>query len=256
MLLLVLALLGGLVGAGAYWFQPWKLATDRTVQEALPSVPDAEPSDDPADAGPDPDDAGDDPAGESPEADEEAGTDGAPPDPDGERETDGDTEGETEGDADSDAEEGSDADPEESGDTGDDSQRSGDADGAPADRSDGAGNRLLLAGEFVDHEHDTSGTAQLVELADGRRQLVLRDLDTSNGPDLFVRLSDQRVVRGAAGWDAFTEGRYVDVARLKGNRGDQVYDVDPSVDIDGLTSVSIWCKRFSVSFGAASLRAG
>ncbi|MFD6565796.1 DM13 domain-containing protein [Micromonospora profundi] len=230
-LLLVLALLGGVVGAGAYWFQPWKLATDRTVQEALPSVPDA-----PSPAESDADGADEDPAAEPPAGD------GASEDEPG----DAEDEQPADESAGPDAESGADADRQESEDSGGDTERdSGDA-----------GNRLLLAGEFIDHEHDTSGTVQLVELADGRRQLVLRDLDTSNGPDLFVRLSDQRVVRGTAGWDAFSEGRFVDVARLKGNRGDQVYDIDPSVDLDGLTSVSVWCKRFSVSFGAAALRAG
>ncbi|MFJ6153347.1 DM13 domain-containing protein [Micromonospora profundi] len=226
-----------MVGAGAYWFQPWKLVTDRTVQEALPSVPDAPP---PAAPEPDADGADEDPVAETP------GDDAA-------EDESGDTEDEqpADGSTGPDAESGADADRQESEDSGGDTE--GDSGGTSnAD----AGNRLLLAGEFIDHEHDTSGTAQLVELADGRRQLVLRDLDTSNGPDLFVRLSDQRVVRGTAGWDAFDKGRFVDVARLKGNRGDQVYDIDPSVDLDGLTSLSIWCKRFSVSFGAASLRAG
>ncbi|MET7880077.1 DM13 domain-containing protein [Micromonospora sp. DT68] len=235
--LLVLALLGGMVGAGAYWFQPWKLVTDRTVQETLPSVPDAPP------ASPETDDDGaqEDPAAETPAGD------------DASEDESGDTEDEqpADGSAEPDAESGADADRRESEDSGGDAERDS---GGTSSGDDG--NRLLLAGEFIDHEHDTSGTAQLVELADGRRQLVLRDLDTSNGPDLFVRLSDQRVVRGTAGWDAFEKGRFVDVARLKGNRGDQVYDIDPSVDLDGLTSLSIWCKRFSVSFGAASLRAG
>lgn len=114
---------------------------------------------------------------------------------------------------------------------------------------------VLAAGDFVTHEHDTSGRAQLVRLADGRRQLLLRGLDTSDGPDLRVWLTDRKVLPGRAGWQVFDDGRWVELGRLKGNVGDQAYDVPASVDLDGLRSVSIWCKRFAVSFGAAPLAA-
>ncbi|MEU8071196.1 DM13 domain-containing protein [Micromonospora sp. NPDC049151] len=112
---------------------------------------------------------------------------------------------------------------------------------------------VLAAGDFVTHEHDTSGRAQLVRLADGRRQLLLRGLDTSDGPDLRVWLTDRKVQSGRAGWQVFDDGRFVELGRLKGNIGDQAYDIPASVDLDGLRSVSIWCKRFAVSFGAAPL---
>lgn len=124
--------------------------------------------------------------------------------------------------------------------------------------SDGAvpvGNRVLADGAFVSHEYSTRGRAQLVRLADGRHQLLLRDLDTSEGPDLRVWLTDREVVPGRDGWHVFDDGRRVELARLKGNRGNQVYDIPASVALDGLRSVSIWCKRFSVSFGAAPLEA-
>ncbi|WP_212999751.1 DM13 domain-containing protein [Winogradskya consettensis] len=117
-----------------------------------------------------------------------------------------------------------------------------------------AGPRVLAAGNFVSHEHDTRGTAQLVRLADGRHQLVLRDLETSDGPDLRVWLTDREVLTGRAGWQIFDDGRSVEIAELKGNSGNQVYDIPAGTDLAGLRSVSIWCKRFSVSFGAAALR--
>jgi len=116
-----------------------------------------------------------------------------------------------------------------------------------------AGNRLLAQGTFITHEHETSGRAQLVELADGRRQLVLLDLRTSDGPDLRVWLTDQAVVEGTAGWRVFDDGKYAELARLRGNQGNQVYDIPPGVDTSQFRSVSIWCKRFAVSFGAAEL---
>ena len=110
--------------------------------------------------------------------------------------------------------------------------------------------RLLAAGTFVSHEHHTTGTVQLVARADGRRQLVLRDLSTSDGPDVWVWLSDQPV---GADRSAFGRGHYVPLARLKGNQGNQVYDVPAEVDLGSVHSVSLWCRRFSVSFGAAAL---
>jgi hypothetical protein len=123
-----------------------------------------------------------------------------------------------------------------------------------ADAPTPAANALVAAGSFITHEHETSGDVQLVRLADGRVQLVLRDLVTSDGPDLRVWLTDQPVRRGAAGWRVFDDGAWVELGRLKGNRGDQVYEVPADADLDRLRSVSIWCRRFAVSFGAAALR--
>ncbi|MBB5869305.1 hypothetical protein F4553_002684 [Allocatelliglobosispora scoriae] len=111
-------------------------------------------------------------------------------------------------------------------------------------------NVLLATGSFVTHEHETTGKAQLVRLADGSVRVVLLGLRTSDGPDLRVWLTDQRVTKS---WYVFDDGRHVELGKLKGNRGDQVYAVPAGVDLTGLRSVTIWCKRFSVSFGAAEL---
>ncbi|MFF5174791.1 DM13 domain-containing protein [Micromonospora sp. NPDC000089] len=115
------------------------------------------------------------------------------------------------------------------------------------------GPSLVRRGEFVSHEHDTAGTARIVRGADGGYRLELVGLATSNGPDLRVWLTDQPVRAGRASWDVFDDGRWVEVGRLKGNRGDQAYPIPAGVDLAGLTSVAIWCKRFGVSFGAAPL---
>jgi len=47
----------------------------------------------------------------------------------------------------------------------------------------------------------------------------------------------------------------VDLGPLKGNVGDQNYDVPVGVDLAKYRAVSIWCRRFSVNFGAAPLTA-
>ncbi|WP_329014589.1 DM13 domain-containing protein [Micromonospora rifamycinica] len=115
---------------------------------------------------------------------------------------------------------------------------------------------VVSRGAFVSHEHDTSGDARIVRTTDGRHRLELVGLDTSNGPDLKVWLTDRPVHTGRAGWGVFDDGRRVELGRLKGNRGDQAYAIPAGTDLTGLTSVTIWCERFAVSFGAAPLVAG
>ncbi|MEO3775863.1 DM13 domain-containing protein [Micromonospora sp. B11E3] len=116
------------------------------------------------------------------------------------------------------------------------------------------GPSLVSQGEFVSQEFDTSGTARIVRGVDGRYRLELVGLDTTNGPDLRVWLTDQPV-RPGPGSRGFDDGRWVEVGRLKGNLGNQAYDIPAGTDLTGLTSVSLWCKRFTISFGAAPLRA-
>ena len=103
-------------------------------------------------------------------------------------------------------------------------------------------------GDFVSGEHDTSGVATIVRLPGGRRVLTLTDFDTSAGPDLRVRLVPGGSTDGSAGGS-------VDLGGLKGNRGDQQYDLPKALDPRGHTVV-IWCRAFSVAFGSARLERG
>lgn len=125
----------------------------------------------------------------------------------------------------------------------------------PSDRDSAApsGPRTLASGELLSHEHPTSGTVRVVRLADGSRVLRLENLDTSNGPDLRVWITDAPVKPGRAGWRVFDDGAYLSLGKLKGNKGNQNYPLPADADLDQYTSVSIWCDRFDVSFGAAAL---
>ncbi|GAA3167274.1 DM13 domain-containing protein [Streptomyces virens] len=111
----------------------------------------------------------------------------------------------------------------------------------------------LAGGGLVSHEHATSGTVKLLRLTDGSHVVRVENLDTSNGPDLHVWLTDAPVKRGTAGWHVFDDGEYVSLGKLKGNKGSQNYRVPADVDPSRYTSVTIWCDRFDVSFGAAEL---
>jgi len=131
---------------------------------------------------------------------------------------------------------------------------------APARRDQGGGATLpanatpIAAGTILTNFRPTSGTVKIARLPDGRVQLALVDFATVEGPDLRVWLTDQPVIQDETGWHVFDDGRYVEVGRLKGNRGNQVYPLPAGTDLNGLRSVAIWCKRFSIGFGAAELR--
>ncbi|MFE0702031.1 DM13 domain-containing protein [Streptomyces sp. NPDC058872] len=124
---------------------------------------------------------------------------------------------------------------------------------SPSVPAEPTGPVTVAQGRFITHEHATTGVVKIVRLADGSHTLRLEDLDTSNGPDLRVWLSDAPVKEGKAGWGVFDDGKYLNLAKLKGNRGDQNYPLPADVDWSAYTSVSIWCDRFDVSFGAAEI---
>jgi Electron transfer DM13 len=110
---------------------------------------------------------------------------------------------------------------------------------------------LLSRGQFISHEHTTRGTASIVRQPDGHSVLAIADLHTSEGPVVKVWLTDQKVTRD--GWHVFDDGKYVSLGALKGNLGNQLYPIPDSADLSALHSVTIWCDRFDVSFGAAQL---
>jgi hypothetical protein len=116
----------------------------------------------------------------------------------------------------------------------------------PASGSAKPKNVQLAVGRFRSHEHETNGTAQVVRLADGRRFLTLTSFATSAGPDLRVRLVPGDTSDGGASGS-------IDLGALKGNRGDQQYELPQRATLAGRTVV-IWCRAFSAPFGSAPLR--
>lgn len=114
---------------------------------------------------------------------------------------------------------------------------------------------VMVEGELISHEHQTTGIARIMQLADGRRVLRLENLDTSDGPDLEVWLTDAPVIEGQDGWFLFDDGDHFSLGALKGNQGSQNYEIPTDLDLAQFSSVSIWCVTFAVSFGAAELGA-
>jgi hypothetical protein len=103
----------------------------------------------------------------------------------------------------------------------------------------------LAQGSFRSVAHETTGTARIVETAAGR-SLTLSAFRTDPGPDLFVYL-----VPGTTPSEDVDGG--VQLARLKGNVGNQEYVVPADLDLAAGASVVIWCRSFSVAFGVAQL---
>lgn len=106
------------------------------------------------------------------------------------------------------------------------------------------------AGEFRSLAHPTRGTAKIVTLADGSSIVRLENFETDNGPDLFVVLSEHD---GTGDDDDAIADAGISLGRLKGNIGDQNYEIPAGTDLSKFNSVLIWCKRFNTGFGVASL---
>jgi hypothetical protein len=100
-------------------------------------------------------------------------------------------------------------------------------------------------GEFVgvnDGIHNAEGQVKVLRLNDGTNFLRIEDFRATNGPDLYVYLSTDK---GASD--------FVNLGRLRGNVGNQNYEIPEGTDLSKYDSALIWCQAFSVLFGSAEL---
>jgi hypothetical protein len=96
-----------------------------------------------------------------------------------------------------------------------------------------------------------SGEGTAIVLNDGSEQRFVRfeNFSTDNGPDLRVYLSASDANADSAAFD----DDFIDLGVLKGNIGDQNYEIPPDVDLSIYDTVVVWCVRFSTPFTAADL---
>lgn len=116
-----------------------------------------------------------------------------------------------------------------------------------------AGPLLLREGAFGsmdDNIHKGQGRAAIYHLADGTRLLRLEDFSVTNGPDLYVYLSASASPRTARDFGAAPS---VNLARLKGNVGNQNYSLPADLDLADFQSVVIYCKKYDVIISTAAL---
>lgn len=109
---------------------------------------------------------------------------------------------------------------------------------------------VLASGMFHSVAHETMGSATIHELPSGERVLRFTDFHTSNGPDVQVYLV---AADDATDNETVTKAGFVHLAALKGNVGDQNYELPADVDLSKYRAVTIWCRRFGVNFGTAPL---
>lgn len=99
----------------------------------------------------------------------------------------------------------------------------------------------VTSGTFIDGDHPTSGTG--LTITDGTQTFLrFEGFETDNGPDLNVYLRS-----------SVDPDDYLDLGDLKGNIGDQNYVLPTDIDLDRYDFIDIWCVRFGVSFGSATL---
>jgi Electron transfer DM13 len=110
----------------------------------------------------------------------------------------------------------------------------------------------LYTGRLEGKAHQTSGRATIYRTSDGKQYLRLTDFMTSNGPDVHVVLgqTDDANLTKEIVTDQIDS---VELGQLKGNQGDQNYDLPASVDLQKYNAAVIYCERFHAIFGVARL---
>jgi len=109
---------------------------------------------------------------------------------------------------------------------------------------------MLASGQFHGVAHEARGVATVYRTPEGKRVLRLTDFETSNGPELQLYLvaaddaTDSEMVKTAG---------FVTLGALKGNKGDQNYELTDDIDLGKYRAVTVWCKRFGVNFATAPL---
>jgi Electron transfer DM13 len=106
----------------------------------------------------------------------------------------------------------------------------------------------FLIGNFIgvnDGIHNAEGLAKVIVLDEGNRSILrLENFRATNGPDLYVYLSTDK-----------SASDFVSLGRLKGNIGNQNYEIPEGTELSKYDTVLIWCRAFSVLFGSAELKA-
>lgn len=111
--------------------------------------------------------------------------------------------------------------------------------------------QAIESGVFYGIAHPTEGTATIYRMGDGALMLRFTNFRTSNWPNVHVYLVASDAAKDS---ETVQHAGFIDLEPIKGNIGDQNYVLDSGVDLSKYRAVSIWCQRFSVNFGAASLQ--
>ena len=110
--------------------------------------------------------------------------------------------------------------------------------------------QLLASGDFRDADrfHKGSGKAKLYDIPAVGRVLRFEEFKVTNGPDLRVLLATEPLPT-----NRHDLGEYIELGPLKGNVGDQNYEIPADTEVARYASVVIYCKPFHVVFSTATL---
>ncbi len=111
----------------------------------------------------------------------------------------------------------------------------------------------VASGQFRDGDsfHKGSGAVTLYLLPTGEGLVRFEGLNVTNGPDLRVLVTSHPDPKTRAD---VHDSDYTEIGKLKGNRGDQNYDVPSDLDLSSIRSIVIYCAPFQVVFSVAPLQ--
>jgi hypothetical protein len=110
---------------------------------------------------------------------------------------------------------------------------------------------IVSSGRFHSVAHPGTGDAIVYRLEDSSHVLRLENLDIFNGPALYVYTV---AAKDASDGETVLDAGFLNLGPLKGNKGNQTYELPAEFDPKKHRSISIWCQRFSVNFATAPLR--
>lgn len=106
-----------------------------------------------------------------------------------------------------------------------------------------AQDKVLASGNFQGQSgHATSGGVRLVKTAKGTRVVLDPDFKFDGAPD-------PKLGFGKNGYIKSTQ-----FSKLKSNSGKQSYEIPSTIDPAGYTEVWVWCDKYSVPLGVATLK--
>lgn len=107
------------------------------------------------------------------------------------------------------------------------------------------------SGTFKDADafHKGSGKVEILS-TNGAEIIRFTNFEATNGPDLEVWLVDKANPKTS---DDVKASKWISLGPLKGNKGNQSYQIPAGTNISSYKSVVIWCKQFGVLFASATL---